>query len=119
MQLVTNREQYSDDQPVAYQVVNRKTTPIYFADYSYGIQAYTYDQQSQKWKLFPWEFDLIDPKPVVAAPGTGKGLENSYVIGIESMPRSGKVRLAIVGWLDPKNPEGSKIAAYADIEIVQ
>ncbi|MDE3091957.1 MAG: hypothetical protein KGJ80_21500, partial [Chloroflexota bacterium] len=107
------------DQPVAYQVVNRKTVPIYFADYSYGILAYTYDQQLQKWKLFPWEFDLIDPKPVVAAPGTGKGAENTYGIDKMFMPPSGKVRLVIVGWLDPKNPEGSKIAAYTDIEIVR
>ncbi len=119
MELVTSKKQYRDDQPISYEVVNHKDVPIYFSDYTYGLRAYVHDQQSQSWVLFPWDFGLVDPQVVAVRPGPHKALENTYVVGMMFMPPAPKVRLVVVGWLDPGNIEGSKIAAYTDIEIVR
>jgi hypothetical protein len=39
------------------------------------------------------------------------------VIPAEYIHATGNLRLAVIGWTNPSNPEGSKIAAYTDIEI--
>ncbi|MCL4394788.1 MAG: hypothetical protein M1482_08320 [Chloroflexi bacterium] len=119
LQLYTNGYEFGDDKPVGYEVINRGTSPVYFPDYTYGVRAYTFDSQSQTWVYYPWSFHLVDPSVVSISPGTSKSGTNFYGIPMSFLPPGGRVRLAVVDWLDPNNPDGTKVAAYADVEIVR
>ncbi len=119
VRLVTNHEKYRDDQPIGYEVQNMRSSPLYFPDYTFGIRAYSLDEESQQWTLLAWDCDVIDPEIVAVRPGPPHGTENVYAISMMCVPASGKLRLAVIGWADPNNPEGTKIAAYTDIEIVR
>lgn len=119
LRLVPESKQIKAPEGVGYGIENLTAGPVYFPDYTFGIRAYTLDPQSQVWVLYPWDFKVIHTQTVTVLPGPLTGLNNVYALGLSSFPSSGKVRLVVVGWTDPHNPEGSKIAAYADIEIVK
>jgi hypothetical protein len=118
MQLVTNRKTYDHSQVISYQVINQKNRAIYFEDFAFGIRAYEYDPQSHKWSQLSLMRDLSDPERVVVPPGFNKNVVNFYFLDPSDIPKTGSIRLVVIGWLDPSNPENSKIAAFADIVIL-
>jgi hypothetical protein len=115
--LGTNSMKYGPAQGgVIYWVLNRMTRPIYFPDQNLGVRIFKFDPIKKGWTRLPLGFYTANPYSVVIPPRTNA---QQYVGGVplENIPATGSVRLVVVGWVDPDNPEKSKVAAYADLEI--
>jgi hypothetical protein len=118
VQLVANRKQFKLPHSIVYEIVNQRATPVCFEDDSFGLRIYRYDASSQQWIRLPQPY-ATHPDITCVKPAPSQGIENTGVIGLNRISVTGMVRLVVIGWTDPSNPEGSKIAAYADIEIVR
>lgn len=116
--LATNRGKYELGQPIAYWVINRKPKSIYFQNQSLGLCAYKYDSSTHRWLKVKLGDDPYAPRSVSIYPGTTDAFPG-HVIFSGAISDTGMIRLAIVGWDDPNNPEGSKFVAFIDVEITE
>lgn len=118
--LQTNKQKYDDsqnrDEVIGYRVLNLSAVPIYFSDDGFNIQAYKYIPNEQKWLHLQmgvgWE-----PKLTTIQPGPPEPLSGVNALLRQEIPSTGSIRLVVIGWNDPKNPEGSRFAAFKDIEL--
>lgn len=116
IQLQTDRPTYNSEQGIAYRVVNTTAKAIYFDDISFNLRIYQYDSNTHQWVQLNLTYGFSDRK-VAVQPGIPKGLDNVYLLPPGTIPKTGMIRLAVVGWNNPQDPEHSKVAAYKDIEI--
>ncbi len=114
--LQTDKEGYGRTQPIVYRVINQGPAPVYFSDYSYGLEAFKYDTRGKRWVRLRLGFE-VDAQVTILQPGTSDRMSGVYGIGPEGIPDSGTIRLVVLGWDDPANPEGSRVAAFKDIEV--
>jgi hypothetical protein len=109
--LVTDAAQYKVSDLVAYQPSNKTDKTIFFQDQTFGLRAYKYDPVSKQWMGLGNPSRLIGGQPISVPP---YDLPNTFFAeGIYT----GALRLVVIGWTDPSNPEGSRIAAYTDIVV--
>lgn len=122
--LETNQDEYDSLGPdvsqvgIAYWVTSPDATPLYFQDESLGLSVYQFDSRTQNWVCVLSEVNMLDPRLVRLVPKPYGWSEVTGALMPFQVPTTGKVRLVVVGWKDPSNPEGSKFAAYKDIELV-
>lgn len=115
--LVTSKSRYNAIEDITFQGINRTDRPIYFADYSMGVKAFQYDQQSSKWMPIDIGSTMGDPLPLKME-STRISKEPYFdSIPIEFINGSGAIRLSIIGWTDPSSPTTSIVANYQDIYI--
>lgn len=115
--LATNRIRYDNsNRDIAFWVVNRKAKPVFFPDSWMGIRVYQFDSISKRWTQIKLKAQLQN-HILWTVPPRG---EPNYLVGVfdtDDVPNIGTVRMVVIGWDDPKNPEGSKIAAFTDVDI--
>lgn len=116
--LLTDKEKYTEQESLIYRVVNQGPGDVYFANYSYDLQAFKYDATKKEWVRLKLGF-VVDAQLTTLAPKSSDPVSGVYVIAPGGIPAMGNIRLAVVGWDDPANPNGSKIAAFKDIQIDQ
>jgi hypothetical protein len=109
--LFTSKHQYKLSDELDYVPANKTGKAITFQDQSYGIQMYKYDSNANSWIQLPVPVKEADPHPVTMPPFD---VPNT-IFSNKMIP--GKIRLVVIGWTDPTNPDGSKLAAYTDIQV--
>ena len=101
---------------IGYEIVNQKSVPIYFPDRTFGVRLYQYDSSTKKWSRVQLRFE-VEQRVVTVPPGDRPWPENFYAFAPGDVAATGKIRLVVIGWVDPSRPESTKIAAFTDIEV--
>ncbi|MCL4394785.1 MAG: hypothetical protein M1482_08295, partial [Chloroflexi bacterium] len=100
-----------------HDVLNTRLVHDVLTANTYNLQAFKFDSSLGRWVRLRLGY-VVRQQLSVVQPQPQNGLEGTYALGAEDIPAVGRVRLVVVGWGDPTNVEGSRIAAFKDIQIV-